>query len=147
MLKLEEDIENVIINKYLDVNDKIKLLLTCKYFNKKININYHIGTLIKSHLRLDEKNQHDLIILTKHKMEMIEVIADFLLNNIETKKKCKPKCYFPFKIVSKINELRFEECKIRIRNGIFYSKYTSSSFRSHRFFKKIFYSVDALLLC
>ena len=57
MLISQEDIENVIINRYLDINDKMKLLLTCKYFNKKVNINYHIGTFIKIHLGLNEENQ------------------------------------------------------------------------------------------
>ena len=145
MLILQEDIENIIINRYLDINDKIKLLLTCKYFNKKVNINYHIGTFIKNHLGLDEKNQHDLIILTKHKMEMIKEIADFLLNNIETEKKCKQSTYFPFSYTAKVKRLTHEESKNFITNR--YKKIKRKKYKSYSYFSKNFPIANALLLC
>ena len=145
MLILQEDIENLIINKYLDVNDKIKLLLTCKYFNEKVNINHHIGTFIKNHLGLDEKNQHDLIILKKHKMEMIKEIADFLLNNIETEKKCKQSTYFPFSYTARVKRLTYEESINFITNR--YKNFTRKKYQSYSYFSKNFPLANALLLC
>lgn len=145
MFNLPVEIENTIINRYLDVNDKMKLLLTSKYFNKKVNINYHIGTFIKNHLGLDEENQHDLIILTKHKMGIIEDIADFLLNNIETKKKCKQITYFPFSYTVKVKMLNFDESKNFIRNK--YIKINRRNYVTYRYFSKNFPYVNALLLC
>lgn len=145
MFNLPVEIENTIINRYLDVNDKMKLLLTSKYFNKKVNINYHIGTFIKNHLGLDEENQHELIILTKHKMGIIEDIADFLLNNIETKKKCKQITYFPFSYTVKVKILNFDESKNFIRNK--YTKINRRNYVTYRYFSKNFPLANALLLC
>ena len=45
-------------------------------------------------------------------MEMIEDIADFLLNNVEIKKKCKQITYFPFSYTVKVKRLNFDESKI-----------------------------------
>ena len=145
MLNLQEDIQYIIINSYLDMKDKIKLSLISKYFNKKININYHVGSLIKNHLGLNELDKEDLKILRENKIEMIKEISDFLLNDNIRKKKCKQISYFPFSYTVKVKNLNYEESKNFIEKKNIRIK--RKNYVSYSYFSKHFPYSNALLLC
>ena len=67
---------------------------------------------------------------------MIEDIADFLLNNVETKKKCKQITYFPFSYTVKVKRLNFDESKNFIRNK--YTKINRRNYVTYGYFSKEF---------
>ena len=144
MDNISNDIIIYELNNYLDINNKSKLRLVNKKFNKLVSktINFHIGTLIANFLGFNYNCNRDQKILSKYKFEFLLDISNYLLNNLDIKKNKKNKSYniFPIIILLKINSSCLNECKIKLKQPNIFRPYNLN--KSPRYFRNIFNKIN-----